>query len=259
MRNRIIVLAAVLGLVGTACGTSTADTSVPAAPASVEGGLVAAAQTNPTTVASGISVVGTGIVSGIPDILGVSVGIQVVKASVQEGLDAAGADSQALLAVFDEYGIPSEKVQTGQLSVHPRYDYSGERERIVGYQVSTTYTVQMTEIDDVGRMLDDAGEAVGDALVVHSIGFSLEDDAELITRARDAAYADALAKAQQLASLAGVALGTPVWINEGTTISPPAPTFRDAGVFADEAASIGIEAGSTDVRVTIEVVFSITG
>ena len=253
MRNRIIGLAAVLGVLGAACGAAASQPQQ----ALSTGGIVAAAQgESPSVMAPGISVQGTGIVSGIPDVLSITVGIQVTKATVQESLDAAGTDSQALLAVFDSYGIPKDKVQSGQLSVYPRYDYSGEQERIVGYQVSTTYTVQMAKIDRVGEMLDEAGTAVGDDLIVQSIGFSLEDDADLLVSARDAAYADAASKAEQLAALAGVTLGAPIWISEGTTFAPPV-FFAQRAAASDEAAAIGVEAGSTDVRVTLDVVFSI--
>lgn len=105
----------------------------------------------------GIAVQGSGVVTGVPDRLRVRIGVQHLAGSVEEGMAVVGATSQALLNLFTEHGVPTDDVQTGELSVYPQWDYSGNHQRIAGYQVATTYAVTLTEFEQAGPIVTAAG------------------------------------------------------------------------------------------------------
>src|SRR5690606_6758830 len=106
----------------------------------------------------------------------------------------------------------------------------------------------------VGEVLDRAVAAAGDAITVNGLTFSIEDPSKLEKQARDAAWADARAIAEQLADLAGRRLGKATSIVETQTQGSPFPLRARAS--ADmESASTPIEAGTTSVRVDIDVRF----
>jgi len=88
----------------------------------------------------------------------------------------------------------------------------------------------------------------------------VDDPIEYYEEVREKAMADAEAKAEQLAELAGVDLGSPTFISEGT-ISVPVPRdfyweSRAAPVPAP-APTTPISPGETEIRLTVQVVYSI--
>jgi uncharacterized protein YggE len=72
----------------------------------------------------------------------------------------------------------------------------------------------------------------GDAARVHGLGFVVGDPATVAAAARDAAWRDALARAEQYARLAGAALGPVLEIREAP---PPPPDARPMRLLAAEA------------------------
>ena len=76
------------------------------------------------------------------------------------------------------------------------------RPKIRGYQLQNTVTVTVRNLDQLGDVLDD-GVAAG-ATTVNGISFDVADRAAAEAQAREAAVADAKAKADTLASGLGV-------------------------------------------------------
>jgi uncharacterized protein YggE len=68
--------------------------------------------------------------------------------------------------------------------------------------------------------------------------------------------ADARARAEGLADLAGVTLGKPLSVTESTTI-PPSPVLEAAPAGRGAEETTPIEAGELEVSVTVDVLFAI--
>ena len=114
------------------------------------------------------------------------------------------------------------------------------------------------EIDDAGTVLDDAIDAGGDAIRVSHISFSLDDPEAAMAEAREAAMADAKARAETLAAAAGVSVGRPLSINESGGFFPPVPIFRAEAAVADGAGfDTAIAPGEQDITVTVSVVYEL--
>src|SRR5690606_16222358 len=95
--------------------------------------------------------------------------------------------------------------------------------------------------------------AAGDAVKVNGISFSIEDDAGMVEAAREAAWQDARAKAEQLARLSGRELGPVVSITE-TVSRPPVPVEYARLAAADT--STPISPGTATVAIELSVEFS---
>jgi uncharacterized protein YggE len=206
--------------------------------------------------ATGIAVSGAGEVYGTPDTLQMRFGVSVLRPSVDDAVGDAAALADGLISSLESSGVAQEDIQTANYSINPEYDYSGDQRRLVGYRVNNTVVAKIRDLDSAGSVIDATVASVGDEIQVSGVSFSIEDDTELIAAARTAAWDDALAKAEQLATLAGIELGEAVMISESFSSPAPLPVYRDFAA-ADEAAfETPIEAGQQQVAVTLQVRFS---
>jgi hypothetical protein len=213
----------------------------------------AGAQTAPQRV---ITVVGSGEVRGVPDQAQLSTGV-VTQAPTAAA--ALAANTRAMTSVFDTLkraGIAEKNIQTSNFSVSPQYGTpkAGGPMHIVGYQVSNTVTVMVDGLDKVGPALD-ALVAAG-SNQIDGPNFSIADPQPLLAKAREAAVHDATARAQSLASAAGVTLGPIVSISEGGGYAPPQPLGRMmsmAGNAGPPPVASGEESVSASVSITWEI------
>jgi len=206
--------------------------------------------------ANGIAVSGTGEVYGTPDTLQMRFGVSVLRPTVEQAVGDAAALADELISSLAATGVAADDIQTANYSINPEYDYSGDQRRLIGYRVDNMVIAKIRDLDSAGSVIDATVASVGDEIQVSGVSFSIEDDTELIAAARSAAWDDALAKAEQLATLAGVDLGEAVMISESFSSPTPPPIYRDFAA-ADEAAfETPIEAGQQQVAVTLQVRFA---
>ncbi|NJK89313.1 MAG: SIMPL domain-containing protein [Myxococcales bacterium] len=129
-----------------------------------------------------------------------------------------------LLKALMDADVKRESIQTAWFSVHPVYDHRGESPRLQGYMATNTVTVRITELDEAGRVIDDAIRAGGDLSRFQGLSFGLERREEAVKRAREAAVVDAQRAAEQLAKAAGVAVGPVLHIAEIGAAAPRGPS-----------------------------------
>ena len=165
-------------------------------------------QLNLSSQQQGIWVTGEGEVSGVPDIATLRLGIEAQATSVADAQEQAQNAMSKVMDALAENGIAERDIQTQQFSIHrvTRWDRDKEEEVITGWRVTNIVTVKVRDIDNTGTVIDAVAQAGGDVTRVDSINFSIEDPADLYEEARKEAMADAKAKAEQLADLAGVHL-----------------------------------------------------
>ena len=113
-------------------------------------------------------------------------------------------------------------------------------------------------MDRVGAIIDEAAAAGGDLTRIDSIGFTVEDPSPYQDEAREKAVADAAAKAKQLAEVAGIKLGKPVYITENAFY--PSPVYRQdyyAEAAAPMAAPTPISPGELEISLNVQVTYEI--
>lgn len=201
--------------------------------------------------ARGVGVSGIGKVTGTPDTLRLSLGVDARRPDVGEALAEVAGTVEKVRAELRRRGVPPADVQTASVSVSPdSRQVKDEPPRIVGYAASQSLAVRLRNLTSAGATITAAVAAGGNAARLAGVSFSLEDNAALLERARDAAWADARAKAEQYARLSGRPLGAVVSVEE---------RVDDGGhrtvSFALSAAqaSVPIDPGSTQVSVTVDV------
>ncbi len=207
----------------------------------------------------GIAVSGTGKISGAPDTLTMTFGVTALADSVADAVTDSAKSAEAVIAALKAAGVADEDIQTANYSIFPRYDYRNETEILVGYQVENSVVAKIRDLGRAGTLIDDVVSAGGDAVIVSGVSFSIEDNSKLVEAARERAWKDAHAKAQQLADLAGVKLGKPTSISESFTAPPVAYPYDEyrAAMPTGEDAATSIAPGSQEVAVTLSVQFDL--
>jgi uncharacterized protein YggE len=215
------------------------------------------ATASPTT--GGVTVDGTGKVTGTPDLLRLDTSINVTKPDVGDALQAANTTMAAVQQSFKSDGVAAADLQTSGLSVQPNYDYTDNAQHLTGYAVSENLSVVLRSLSNAGTAISDAARAGGNALSIGGASLDLDGDDALLAQARQNAFDDAKAKAQAYATAAGRTLGAVTTISESTDDSqqPQEFAYPEAAAAAPSAAPVPIQAGSQDVTVDVTVTWAL--
>ena len=205
-----------------------------------------------------ITVSGRGEASAAPDQARITAG---VVTQGQTAADALAANSRAMTGVFDtlkKAGIPEKSIQTSNFNVSPQYtpykSDSPEPRKIIGYQVSNTVTVKVSDLKKLGPDLD--ALVSSGANQVSGVSFSIRDTTALAQEARTEAVKDAMAHAETFAKAAGVELGPVVSIGEGG-VSAPRPAFMAMRAAPMAAPPPPMAAGEQTVSADVTMSFEI--
>ena len=245
---------------------------------------------------TGVSVSGNGSVTVVPDIAVLSLGIEVTRETVAEARSEAAEAMEAVRAALGRDGVEERDIATQYFNIFPQYSRPApcvetrlvpapaparsdateeaapplavpavastpcppQEPRITGFRVNNQLTVKARDLDRLSDVLDDAIAAGGDAVRVNNVSFSVDEPEQYLGEAREQAMQDARERAEQLASLAGVTLGTLRSVSESSA-SPQALGRGGFGVefaFA-QAAPTPLSPGQTEVSLTVFVVYEL--
>ena len=212
--------------------------------------------TDQTTRPSGTIVVsGTGRVAVAPDIAELRLGVAIARPTVDAARAAAAEAMAAILGAVTDAGVARRDVRTTLLSVQPRYDYrDGKAPTLTGYDLADVVEVTVRDLTALGPVVD--GALTAGATSLDGLTFRVDDPREAERAARMAAFAEARSRAEVLAVAAGVSIAGVADIVEGGP--PPAwPQAKAARMMVAAEASTPVEAGSTEIAVTVTVTFRI--
>jgi uncharacterized protein YggE len=210
-----------------------------------------AAVTTATTNPAHITVTGTGTVTGTPNQLLLSMGVQVHGASVSSALAQANQAVRGVTAALRQRGVAAADIQTSGLSIYP--NYQGNSQVPVGYGVSESLTATLNHLSAAGSQIEAAVHAGGNAVTVDNVSLNLTDDGALLASARANAVKDAHAKAAQFARALGVPLGQVISISSADQSAPPIMYGAQASA---AKGSVPISPGSQQVSVSVTVVYA---
>ena len=227
------------------------------------GTLPALAQSSPATPATNgdlpatITVTGVGTVSVTPDIVHITAGVSVTKATLSVAQDQATTVAQALLDVATENDIADADVQTNAYSVTviEDYDDNGNPTGKRSFQVVNILTLTIRDLDAAGSILDQLVAA--GANIVYGISFDVSDPGPAVAQARTDAVTDARSRADAYAAGLGVEIAGVQAVTEQSAPQPLARSGYGADSETAAAQAVPVAAGSTDLTVTVEVVFLI--
>lgn len=163
--------------------------------------------------ASTVTVTGTDSILAVPDLAELSFGV-VAEGATSNEAQANGAQlvdgvTAALLAM----GVPQDAISTYNVHLHAQYDWSGEVERVVGYQMSVNMTVKGLSLDETGAAIATVTAAGVDS--IHGVSFYCSNYDEQYNEALASALELAGNKAQAIAQAGGMELGAPISVVEG--------------------------------------------
>lgn len=252
----LVIGVALLGAVGLAfvphanASPSTPSEATPQSLTNSEG--------NCNSQYAGIWVTGQGEVTVVPDVAILSLGVEAQAITVQQAMDEAAIAMDQVMAALRANGVAERDIQTQWFNIYPVRDWIDEgREILIGYRVSNTVSAKIRDVAATGSIIDRVAEAGGDLARIQGVSFTVDDPSQYHSEARAKAIADAQAKAQHLAALAGVDLGRPFYISESGGF---VPIYRDYGYGMLEAGVVPptpISPGETEVTLTVQMAFAI--
>lgn len=208
--------------------------------------------------AQGISVVGEGLVTATPNVARITLGVEVINASLNAAQAEAANRMDAVVKTLKAAGVADSDIRTVSYSVNPQYDFKDNQNVLRGYQVQNLVEVRVTNVPGLGPLID--GVVASGASRIYGIRFESDNPSGLKDQARDLAMQNAKAKAEQLARGAGVSLGRPIYIEESDTggVTPVRAEALSAPVAADGGRSVTpVQPGELQVRTTVRVVWGI--
>jgi uncharacterized protein YggE len=205
-----------------------------------------------------LSVSGSGKVTTTPDKVTISIGVQTqgddVARAVAENNRLASAVQDAVVAA----GVSPADVQSSYFSVwnSPIYDPSGSPTGEVTYYVDNTLTATMRDPSKLGAMLQAALNA--GANNIQGISFGVSETKAFEDEARQKAMQDAVARAQMMATAAGIRLGKLTSISTSVSYPQQIPYYAySQGMGGGGGGEPSISSGSAEIQASVNLVYEI--
>jgi hypothetical protein len=216
-----------------------------------------------------ITVTGTGSAFGTPDMAHLFIGVEIFDSDLSAAFAESNNRIDAIINAVMEAGVAREDIRTTGLNVFidrsgppmpvdaassAEGEPSGQPQQ---YVVSNQIRLTIRDINGVADVINAAVEA--GANNIFGLEFAIDNRDELQSQARSEAMADARARAEELAEIAGVSLGQIVVITEGGGGFAPFPfdtAMSEAGMGGGGAV---IEPGQLSVSSQVQVTYSIGG
>ncbi|MDD5094472.1 MAG: SIMPL domain-containing protein [Dehalococcoidia bacterium] len=204
---------------------------------------------------AGISVTGEGKVSATPDLVTVTLGIEAQAKTVNEAQTQAADAMNKVMDSLKNGGLADKDIQTSQFSIYPitKWDEDTQQQIVLGYRVSNMVTAKIRDLGKAGQIIDAVAVAGGDLTRVQGIYFSIEYPVPYQMQAREKAFADARAKAEQMANLAKVKLDDPISISESSGYV--SPVRMDYASKDEGSSSMPISPGEQEISVSVYIVY----
>lgn len=151
-----------------------------------------------------------------------TLGVETRAAKAADALRSNNEQAVAVVKLLKDKGIKASDIQTTDLSTYP--ETTNEGRTITGYLAHNSVAVRIRKIDSAGEIIDAVAQAVGDAIRVHSLNFSIDDTGKLVKKGRALAIKAARAQAKQFSEAADVKLGKIRSLTEMSE-SPGSPEF----------------------------------
>ncbi|MBI1394103.1 MAG: DUF541 domain-containing protein [Alphaproteobacteria bacterium] len=206
-----------------------------------------------------LSVTGNGEVSAAPDQATLRFAVETQAATAAAAMNAASSAARQIIAALEKAGVEKKDLATSGISLAPDYDYgeNGRNRELKGYVASNAMTVRVSDLDDVGAIVDGAINAGANRLDGIELGFA--DPGKLLDEARERAVKDARRKAELYAKAANVSVGRILSISEPGAAAPLYAKSIARSMQADSFAAQGapIEPGEATLSASINLILEI--
>ena len=204
-----------------------------------------------------IEVTGTGETQISADTAVISLGVSARDKDVLQAQQKVNAVIAAIRQHLAEKGVPEENINTDYMNIYAIYDYNGDLEMVSAYSASSTLAVKVTNMEDVGMLIDEAFAAGANTL--NGISFSASDTEAAKAESLKAAIAEAKAKAEVIAEASGLKITGISVISEGgaynysNTVGNFSAKTMDRG--EEAAAGTVVQAAKLIVTASVTITF----
>jgi uncharacterized protein YggE len=215
-----------------------------------------------------VTTFGSGTARAMPDLMRVTISIEARAGKVALAYGQAGERVAAVTNSLRSDGVSGADIATSGLLVRTETVWiEGGGSKITGYLATTDLTVALRDIGEnadpgPATIIANCVEAGGDDVRLGGLNLTFAEQESLLAQARDAAWNNALAKAEQYAGRAARSLGPVLEITENTTSAPPAypriTMVSAPGNAAYGAAPVPVELGESEISATIRATWQLT-
>jgi uncharacterized protein YggE len=260
MNKKYLFIALATMLIGTLLLSACTQTPIVKASPTSEEQLSMSSQTQPFyTPIRTLSINGIGKIVLVPDMAYINIGVRNEDVDVTSALAINNDMAKRIADALKAKGVEEKDVQTTNFNVYPsqKYDNFGNITS-TAFVVENTINIKVNKLADLGSLLDEAIRA--GANNIYGIQFDIKDRQTVLDQARDLAIKDAQARAQSVASVAGVELGLIQSINVSSSsgIQPMSPYGMGGGGYEKSMdSSVPVSAGQLEVIFEANLVYEI--
>lgn len=200
-----------------------------------------------------VTVNGAGRAAVSPDVVRLDLRLGHDADDVAAALAGAAEGITKVGGVVRDHDVADADIRTLDAGVNQRWDNTGVP---VGFTAQQRLAVTVRRLESVGEILEAAAAAVGNALLVDQVRLDVSDRSEGLRRARDAAFADAHAKAQQYAALSGAELGAVLGVAEAGAVPVQRREMKLMAASMD-AGGMPVEGGDLDLGASVTVTWEL--
>ena len=208
--------------------------------------------TTTTAAPSTLNVNATAEVNAIPDRVQVELSVQRMGMDIPTLKSEVDSITAELIEYLRSQNVEDKAIQSYAISIYPRYNYDDGEQKLSGYQVSRRMTVDFAVAEQHGEFIE---HALNNG--VHNVNeprFEVSNGDALYQQALTQAVRNARAKAEELATAAGMRVMTVQSIQENSQPQQPEVRYRVAQ--AADSASVSLP-GEQQVQARVNVTFTL--
>jgi uncharacterized protein len=202
-----------------------------------------------------LTVTGSGMATGTPDLLTIQLTVSVTGPTAQAALADNNSKAAAVITTFEQSGLAPSEVQTTGLTIQPYTITVNGTAKPAGYQVSNTITAKLSDFTKAGATID---AITNDSVQVGSLTFSIKDPRSVEDQARTDAVHQAVSHARSMAAAAGQRLGSVCSLSDTTQTTYP--MLNSNAAFATQGApapAVPLQAGIQQESAQVNVVYAL--
>lgn len=181
-----------------------------------------------------IRVSGEGKIRVMPDLVILTLDVSFTKPRMADAVKETQATVDTVLNILEQFGRRNIDIKTSNISANKEYDYSGNRERFIGFKAQQSIDFVLNNLNQftelTGKLLETKINSISQIQFNHSKADSILREADLL------AYDDALKSATKLSNRSNVKLGKVLFISnnemssdyEGYSTGVPINTYSKA-------------------------------
>ncbi len=208
-----------------------------------------------------IDVNGAATINVNPDIATLNLQVMGSGKTNNDALTIVSQKITSVLTTLSNLGLTSANWQTTYLNVYPNTSYVNGAPVTYGQIATQTMTVTVPMANSNGNLVGQVYDGLAQIkdISINGLTFDLQDKTAAYGQARKQAYQDAVKRATDYTSAAGVTLGIPVTITDSYSSAPvvaPSSALMRTAAFAKDVVPTTVSVGTVAINYNVEVVFS---